>query len=499
MHKNYNNYDNLSKIILHVEQNITDYKMLQPNDSVLIGVSGGPDSVALCNILHSLALKYSLRLGIAHLNHSIRQQNSDQDAEFVALLAKKFDLPYFVAKEDVRKYQLENRLSLEEAARFVRYTFLYKVAEKNRFNKIALGHNYDDNAEIVLMYLLRGSGPRGAAGIPPVRDSEKKYGQIIRPLMRTKKDEIINFLETKGIKYRIDESNKDIRFIRNKIRRNLIPILKASYNPKVIETLNRLSIIMRSEEEWIENIINPIYERSVSDRQDDQIVLSVSKLNEVHLAAQRRVIRKAIAKLKGNLRRITFFHIDSIISHLQEENQYRSFDYPDDIRVIINNERLVFSKNNRVRRDIRKKPGKPQRLSFEYKILKSGKFLQDSETIFIKEIGKKLEFSKINLGKWPDFNANKQNVAYIDMESLDFPLVIRNFRPGDRFTPLGMTGTQKLKKYFINNKVHQTERARCPVLLSKGKIVWVVGHRIDDSVKVTHSTRNMLNIKFLLT
>ena len=302
-HKGYNN--KLSRI---VEQTVKTYGMLKPVDSVLVGVSGGPDSVALFHLLLTFAPRFSLRLGVAHLNHCLRQNDSDKDADFVASLAGRFDIPFYMHKANVRNYQLKNKLSLEEAARRVRYTFLIKKAEKNRFNKIALGHHFDDNAELVLMNLFRGSGPLGISGIPPVRD-----GKIIRPLIQSNRSEIIAFLDQNGIKYISDASNRDTRFLRNRIRHDLIPLLKTSYNPKISQSLNRLASIISAEEEWIENVIHPLFEKATINIQDAQIALSVSILNQIHLAAQRRIIRKAISKIKGNLRRIGLTHIDSAI------------------------------------------------------------------------------------------------------------------------------------------------------------------------------------------
>ncbi|MBW2620551.1 MAG: tRNA lysidine(34) synthetase TilS, partial [Deltaproteobacteria bacterium] len=258
LHKGYKN-----KLLRTVEQTITTYGMLKPGDSVLIGVSGGPDSVALFHVLLTLASRFSLRIGVAHLDHCLRQNDSDKDAEFVASLAARFDIPCYIHKANVRKYQLENKLSLEEAARRVRHTFLNRVAEKNSFNKIALGHHFDDNAELVLMNLFRGSGPLGISGIPPVRD-----GKIIRPLIRSNRSEIIAFLDKNGIKYISDSSNRDTRFLRNRIRHDLIPLLKTSYNPKITQNLNRLASIVRSEEEWIEDVIHPLFKKAVINIQD---------------------------------------------------------------------------------------------------------------------------------------------------------------------------------------------------------------------------------------
>ena len=475
-----------NKLLRTVEKTVSTYGMLEPKDSVLVGVSGGPDSIALLHVLLKLASRFSLRLGVAHLNHSLRQKDSDKDAEFVASVAEKFDLPCYVRKEDVYKYQVENKLSLEEAARRVRYTFFESVSETNRFNKIALGHHCDDNAELILMNLFRGSGPQGISGIPPMRD-----GKIIRPLINLKRSEIIDYLDAKELNYVSDSSNWDTKYIRNRIRLHLIPLLKESYNPKIIETLNRLAAIIGSEEEWIEDTIQPLFEKTALSLQDDIVSFSVPRLKEINIAAQRRIIRKAIARIKGDLRRITFSHIDSVINLLESEPTYKNLDFPDRIRVQLNRESLIFSKEKKALRDLNQKSGTVEKIAFEYKIAKP-------EPIFIKEIFAHMKFSEMDIEDLSDFRRTGQHAGFFDKDALSFPLVLRNIRPGDRFKPMGMTGTQKVTKFFIDKKVPKTERARCPVMLSQGKIVWVVGHRIDESVKVTPSTRNVLKMELFL-
>ena len=491
LHKGHNNNQIENTIVPTVEQTIVAYRMFQPRDSVLVGVSGGPDSVALLHVLLKIAPRFSLRLGIVHLNHCLRQEDSDKDAEFVAALAQKLNLPCYVQREDVRKYKLESKLSLEEAARHVRYMFYEQAAEKNRFNKIALGHHADDNAELVLMYIFRGSGPLGIAGIPPVRNAQNRNIQIVRPFIQISKSAIIDFLATKELNYVSDRTNKETKYLRNRIRRHLIPILKKSYNPRIIETLGRLAAIMGSEEEWIEDVILPVYEKMVLDCQDDKITLAVESLKGIHIAAKRRVIRKAIGKVKGDLRRITFSHIDSAISLVKNGTAGWSLDLPNRIRIKRSGDLLLFSKEKGALRDIDANFRKGEIVSFEYKIPKP-------TTLFIKEIDASLKLSEIDVEILPDFSNIGQEVAFFDIEALSFPLVLRNFQPGDRFNPLGMSGTQKVKKYFINKKVVKTKREKCPILLSRDKIVWVVGHRIDESVKVIPSTKKVLKGELLL-
>lgn len=480
-HKGYKN-----KLLRTVKQTITTYGMLKPRDSVLIGVSGGPDSVSLFHLLLTFALRFSLRLGVAHLNHCLRQDDSDKDAEFVESLAGRFGIPCYIHKINVRKYQIEHKLSLEEAARRVRHSFLNHVAEKNRFNKIALGHHFDDNAELVLMNLFRGSGPLGISAIPPVRN-----GKIIRPLLQSNRSEIITFLDQNGLKYISDPSNRDTRFLRNRIRHDLIPLLKTSYNPKISQSLNRLASIIRSEEEWIEGVIHPLFEKAALSIQDGRIALSVSILNGIHVAAQRRIIRKAISKTKGDLRRIRLTHIDSAINLLEYGPDDGNIDLPDRIRIQRKGDVILFFREKSTLRNMDVKSERAEMPPFEYPIAKP-------ESLFIKEISAHIKFTEMGKKDLPDLCRTGQNTGFFDRDALSFPLVLRNFRHGDRFTPLGMTGTQKIKKFFIDKKVPRKERTRCPILLCRGKIIWVAGYRIDDSVKVKSSTKNVLKIELSL-
>lgn len=488
--------DYKNKLLKTVEETIKAYRMIEPDDSILVGVSGGPDSVALLHIILSLAQRFSLGVGVAHLNHCLRQKDSDDDAEFVASLARKLDLPCYIKKEDVSKYRHEKKLSLEEAARIIRYRFFESVAEKYMFNKIALGHNADDNAELVIMHLLRGSGPLGISGIPPVRN-----GKIIRPLIKLTKSEVLEFLAVNELKFVLDKSNNDQRYLRNRIRHHLIPHLKSSYNKRIVKTINRFASIIRSEEEWIDDLIKPIFNKSVLAAENNSVALSISSINELHIAAQRRIIRKAIAEIKGNLRRITFSHIESVISLLNSGNAFGYIDLPDRIWIKRDGDTISFSREKRLLRDLYKKLSDENKLSFEYRILKPEAGFKAEifpRSLLIKELGLNMEFSKIDIENLPDIHHAGHNVAFFDMDKLSFPLVLRNFRPGDKFQPLGMSGTQKVKKYFINNKVARAQRTKCLILLSQDKIMWVVGYRIDDYFKVKQSARNILKVELFL-
>ena len=461
-----------------VRKTIVRYRMFAPGDSVLVAVSGGPDSVALAHLLNTIAGEYSLQLAVAHLNHCLRGRESDHDAEFVAALAESFDWPFYLEKKDVRGFQRRRRLSAEEAARQVRYAFYDAVASQEGFNKIALGHHGGDNAELVLMNLLRGSGPLGLSGIAPVRDNK-----IVRPLIGLKRSQILDYMSEKKIAFVTDSSNMDPAFRRNKIRHHLIPELKKSYNSAIVDSLNRLGEIMQAEDQWIDDVIAPVFSNCVLNRESDRISLSVPGLSGMDRAAARRIIRKAIFSVKKDLRRITFGHVDAVLDLAGKGRACGSLDLPDGVRVIKDASALAITKGDPAAgADV---------IDYRYTMTGEG-------TVLIKEADLAVKLVEIGIDEVPDFKESGKSRAFFDRDCVRFPLVVRNFRPGDRFSPLGVKGTQKLKKYFSNHKIPVGQRKKCPVLLSENNIIWVAGHRIDNSVKLGPGTRRVLMAELLL-
>ncbi|MGD8520644.1 MAG: tRNA lysidine(34) synthetase TilS [Desulfobacterales bacterium] len=474
------------KVVRKVKQAIAEHSMFQAGDRVLVAVSGGADSVALLHLLETLTPLFSFRLGIAHLNHCLRKKESERDAEFVSRLAKKLNLPAYIEKNDVHQYKRQHKLSLEEAARKVRYSFLNKVAKENGFNKIALGHHYDDNAELVLMFLLRGSGPLGLSGIPAARDDK-----IVRPLINVRRSEIMDYLTEKKLEYVSDTSNTDLDHQRNKLRYDLIPKLSTSYNPRISETLNRLAAVMRSEDEWLEKLIEPIFRQHLLHEENIGILLSLEGFERLPRAAQRRLIRRALLTVKGDLRRITYTHIATIIRLANTGPTTGTLDLPDRIMIQRNHQVLSISK---AQDNLRSKGN-----DLSNRVCPPYEYVLDAPgMVRIQETGDTVELVEIGIEEIPDLRQAGQQRAFFDINKVHFPLIVRNFRPGDRFSPLGMTGTQKLKKFFINNKISRELRARCPLVVSNHRIIWVAGHRIDDSVKVGTETGAVLMAELLL-
>ena len=461
---------------------ICNYRMISKRDSLLVGVSGGPDSVVLLYLLMELKDKYNLQLYIVHLNHMLRGNESEEDARYVKRLAKKLKLPAFIGNKDVNKFAKVNKLSLEEAARIQRYDFYEQIADKLNIRKIALGHTADDNAETVIMRLLRGAGETGLTGIYPVRYIGNL--KVIRPLLNIYRVEIEAFLKEKKISVRTDSSNVDSKFLRNKVRLNLIPLLEKSYNQNVKQVLINTADILREENEYLEEIAEKFYSESIRKtvlgKSNENIQLDISKIRSYPLAIQRRVIRYGIKELTGSLRQITYLHCNEVLKLLKGNLAYGQIDLPNGLVV------------ERMRRELVIRRGKTQNIrSIIYSVKIPG------ETI-IPELGVKLvctiyiKKSNIKLSRH-----GQQYQEYLDYGKIKEPVFIRSRKNGDTFQPLGMIGKKKIKDFLIDQKIPQPEKNRVLLLTDKIGIIWIVGFRISDKFKVTEKTKQVLKVRFL--
>jgi len=333
-----------------IAKTISDFGMLENKDTILVAVSGGPDSVALVLSLLALKEKHTIKIGIAHLNHLLRGEESLRDETFAKALADRLELPFHSKQEDVKAHAKKHRLSIEEAGRELRYHFFKQVAKNHGYTKIATGHNKDDNAELVLMNLLRGAGPRGLSGIPPIRE-----GRYIRPLIRVSKLQILDFLKLENQTYVFDSSNKDMLYLRNNIRYKLIPHLQSEYNPEIVDALDRLSNILRQEEKFWDSETQKAFQHCLIKTQETCLVFSKTKLANLHPALINRVFRKAIQKIKKNLKRISLAHINDIIEFCFNKHSGVSLDLPGQIRVYKNHDMIIIKKEEKPLREIGKK------------------------------------------------------------------------------------------------------------------------------------------------
>jgi len=455
--------------------------MIAPGEAVLVGVSGGPDSVALLHALVRLQPELDVaRIGVAHVHHGLRRAEADADQAFVISLADGLGLPFYTEKIDVAAAARNKGVSVEDAARTARYRFFSDMAVVHGYHKIATAHHANDNAEWVLMNLVRGAGPDGLSGIPPVREN------IIRPLLRVSRDDILAFLAGGGLDYVEDSTNADPTFMRNRVRHHLLPLLAEHYNPGIAASLNRVAEIFCDESLWIREMVSGLFEQAVLLREPGRVVLDAGRVRAQPPAPRRRLVRMAAEAVKGDLRRIGFDHVEAVCRVVD-----RTFgmDLPDAVHVSGDGKKLVFT-DTAVCPATATQQAKP----FSYTLFDSG---LGSGSVTIAETGVTLGFLLAPRADLANVRQNDRRTALLDAEKLTCPLTIRNVRPGDRFVPLGMTGSQKVSDFFINNRVTPEERAACPVVESGGAIVWVAGHRMAEHVKLTPASRQVLKARIL--
>lgn len=459
-------------------------------DSVLAAVSGGADSVALVHMLAGIVNVFGLKLGVAHLNHNLRGSESDEDQTFVERLAETLGLPFFTERVNVKAYQKTHGLSLEEAARNARYAFLFETANRNGYSKIATAHHADDNAELFLMNLFRGSGPQGLK----VMGATGHHGRVIRPLIVTDRDTILAYIKTNDLTYRTDSSNHDRSFLRNRIRHELLPLLEKDYQTGVSGIITRTAEIIAEDESFVDEMVEPMFRRTVVDEQESMISLSAPILSKYPKAAQRRVIRKAMFHVKKNLRRITFLHTEKVIELIHGDIDISSLDFPDRLRVIRKGAILHFRMEETPLRDTpvdRCETVQP----FHYLISNPG---QDELEQRITDTPYRFRFSVMPRKNMDDITGQGPLTAFIDMDKLSFPLVLRNTLSTDRFSPLGMKGRKKapLSLKFAYNGASM--RLPGMVILSDAEVAWVCGYRISDRVKLKSDTEKILKIELFL-
>lgn len=463
--------------VRRVVRTIEHHDMLQPGDKVLVGVSSGPDSVVLLHVLHTLAERFGIRLATAHLDHGLRPEAAQTEADLVRRLTRRFGLAGHTGKLE----KIPDRGSMEEQLRNLRYAFFERTAAQHDYTKIALGHHADDNAEAVLMHMLRGSGLRGLAGIPPVRGN-----RIIRPLIAVRRCEILAYAERKGLAYMQDASNLDPRFERNRIRHELIPLLERQYNPNLVRTLNRTAALCREEESWLASFLAPRVLQATAQSSADVLELRRTSLDPMPRPLQRQMIRAALRNWQGHLRRIGSNHIEALAALLEPGRGGRRLNLPYDMTAETTETILRF------RRTAAGCSRGEFHRPYRYSLPAVG---PDSVELRIPEANALLRFCPIDIARVGSLQVAERHMILLDMNRLNFPLTVRNFRAGDHFRPFGLQGRQKLKKLFIDRKIPRSDRHRIPLLISDNHILWVVGVRRGSLAAVSPGTIQVLRVQ----
>lgn len=448
-----------------LEQNIikfiSDNKLIESNDKLLLALSGGADSVFALTFLTKFKNKYNIQICALHINHSLRGDESDSDEKFCRKLCNDLNIEFYSKKVDIKSIAENKKLSIEEAARNIRYEKLDEYLKISNSDKIVTAHNLDDNTETVLLNLFRGTGLKGLSGIPVKRNN------IIRPFLSSGKSEIIEYLDENNIDFRTDSTNKQSEFKRNYLRNEIIPKIRENINSKVDGNILRLSQIIKNAELVLNDLVIENTSKFISSINTELLISKEIKTIPYHLIGE--VIRRSIEeKFSVTIDYDDFINVQNLID-LQVGSKV---DLSQNLEAVSEREYLLIRKKIKAE-DL----GTCIELYF------------NSEIKFGERI---INCTEINLDEVQ--YTNSRGVEFIDADDLAEPLVVRRWKHGDKFNPLGLKGTKNVSDFLTENKVPASIKNERLVLLNKGMIIWVVGYRIDESVKISNKTKKAMKL-----
>lgn len=449
---------------------IHKYNMINKGDKIIVGVSGGPDSMCLLHILYRLRDEYNLNIIAAHINHCLRGKDADNDEKYVENFCKKYDIDFYSTKIDVGKLAKKENISFEVAGRECRYDFFNKLKLKFNCDKIALAHNSNDQCETILMRIMRGTGIEGLAGIKAIRDNI-----YIRPIIEASRKQIEDYCEEHKLEARIDKTNLESIYARNKVRLELIPYIQENFNQDIISVINRMGNNIDVDREYLDFASDKKFYQFCTSTKYEVVIKKEAFLE--HKAITSRIIRRSINRLKGNLYNFERVHVEDILN-LQKGSTGKFITLPEKIKALNNYGDIhiffeEFSDNKGENKE------KEQILEIGNNIINSNIKIQLELT---NEIHK-------------DIMAKDVYVKYFDFDKINGNIMFRYRKDGDRFTPLGMKGSKKIKDLFIDFKIPKHLRDYVPLICFGNEIAWIVGYRISEKFKVEKNTKNILKIK----
>lgn len=459
------------KVLSYIENN----KLIKEKDKILVAFSGGPDSLCLLNMLNELRKELKIEIGAAHLNHLLRGEDAFKDEEFVIKTCKELGIPCYVKRVDINKYSKQYRLSSELAGRNARYDFFEEIVKKDKFNKIATAHNANDQAETIIFRLMRGTGLEGLGGIKVCREDK-----IIRPILCLTREEVEDYIKQKKLKPRIDKTNFEKIYNRNKIRLDLIPYIRENFNEDIVNTLNRMSLLIQKDNAFIERLSIKVYNKYCKKDSDNKFLVIEKKLFKEDEAIITRVIKNALVEYSKSHYDFEMKHIYDILDLARKETG-KVIHLPKNIcaeniygDIKINcrvKEEIINNKEDVV---VDKKHIEQEKIKFnDYEFTMS---------IIKGNINNLLDLKESNLIKYFDLDKIKDNISF------------RTRKNGDKFTPLGMKSKKKLKDIFINMKIPKEDRDLIPLVCFNDEISWIVGLKISDEFKVTNNSKDILKI-----
>jgi len=490
---------------------IRRYSLIPSKETVVVGVSGGADSVCLLHVLAKWRQRLGIRLHVAHLNHQIRGGESQADSEFVSDLAGSLGISITIDRQDVATYRTERKCSLEEAARELRYAFFAEVAREVGARRIAVGHTRDDQVETILMHIIRGTGVAGLSGLAPcsplVHDNrrtslpalassaakaQRTSLLVIRPLLDTTRQETADYCQEHQLDPRLDSSNLLSSFFRNRLRLHLLPLLR-QYNPNIDQALLRLADIAKGENAFIEQQASGLWDE-VARQENKAIYLNKKQLAGLPIALQRHFLRVAVARLVGDVRDIEATHIEAARSLLDKSAGKMSV-LPHDLIFQGGYDELVISSTAR-QSQLPPCPFPP--LPDELHLKVPGKTAFSAWNV-LASIVREHPGSRTSGGAKSTRGKTHQGdlVAHLDLQKTGTNLCVRSRRTGDRFQPLGMNTPKKLHEFMVDARIPRAWRGCIPIVCSPQQIIWVVGWRIDDRVKLTKASKEILRLEFI--
>jgi len=472
---------------------ISTYNMLEQGDSVLVSVSGGPDSVFLTHVLYLLKDKLGLDLYGFSLDHSTRGGQSGRDLGFVRGLYRQLGIRLFSRKVDAAGWCREHKLSFQEGARKLRMGMLEEIAAGNNIKKIALGHNLDDNIETFLMRMIRGAGARGLSGIRPAS------GRIIRPLINTSRDDIEDYLKENNMEYCLDSSNRENRYLRNRIRNRLIPFIRENFAGNLTSSIKRSMEILRDEDTFLSNFASHIlgetarFQRESKTGRTIYIMIPAEVLRSNPAAVRRRILISALEQVCGDLEDITGKNIEDILGLADRDTGENKWLRPVEPVMVFRIDNFIHVVNTGyagqldagIRSYVRERSG----------VLKEAE-KPPSRTVKIggetRLPGFSMHVRATLLSDPGDFRDLPGSKVIVDYTKVIPPITVRSWREGDRFYPLGLGGSKKLQDFFTDSKIAVNRRDKVPVFCDRKKIIWVGNMRIDSRVRITGDTSRFL-------
>jgi len=460
----------MQSFLTQVSEFIRSHRLIKPGQRILIAVSGGKDSMALLHALIYLRKAWSLSLCVVHIHHGIRDEEADRDERFVMDSARAFNLPFYSIRVDVPCVARETGCSLEETARNLRRAAIMGILHRIGFDLVALGHQADDQSETILLHLMRGSGIRGLGGMTPMR------GCFIRPLLFVLRQEIDAFVADTGIPYREDSSNQDRRFLRNRLRLDILPSIRDAFGNTVTHRINRAGQAAGEVDTYIRAETEDAWEHVAIRETSREITLEIDSFLSYFKIIQKSMAALAIEKLTGFSSFLTTEGYERVLRLAEKGKSGAQVLLDQKARVIRSGGNLVFMTSIPALK--------------EYRVGKNSE-------IRIPELGLTLRVTESDPGIPEDLKRHDRYTEYADDDKIKVPITVRSCRAGDSFIPLGMKGRKKIHDFFIDEKIPIYRRRVVPLLCSGKDIVWVGGYRMDDRFKVTAWTKRVLKIELL--